>query len=110
MPQEDRLLSINYLNLLSALEQQARGELKDPIKDGERGRVRNYGKALLNFLSRAFGQRDKELGHLSEALGIVASNTVAHCNHLLELVAADLLYGTDVEKPHVDIALGAFGN
>ena len=73
MPQEDRLLSINYLNLLSALEQQARGELKDPIKDGERGRVRNYGKALLNFLSRAFGQRDKELGHLSEALGIVAS-------------------------------------
>lgn len=73
MRAEDRLLSINYLNVLSALEQHARDGLKDPIKDGERGRVRDYGRALLNFLRRAFGQRDKELGRLSEALGIVAS-------------------------------------
>lgn len=74
MTPEERLLSINYLNVLSALEQACRNGGEDPIEDGDRGRLRDYGKALQTLLRKAFSLRDRDMARMSEALGIVATS------------------------------------
>jgi hypothetical protein len=87
MSAEERLLSINYLNLLSTLEQATRCEHDDPIKSGDRGRIRNFGKALQGLLSKAFNRRDKEVGRVIDALGIAASGIREKESKLLRSIA-----------------------
>jgi hypothetical protein len=74
MTEQERLLSINYLNLLSALEQACRtGE--DPILAGDRGRLRDYGKSMVHFLLRAFSLRASDMERLRKAVEMAADGT-----------------------------------
>ena len=46
MKGDDRLLSFNYLDVLSALEQECRdlGDWRDPVHDEDRQRIRKFGR------------------------------------------------------------------
>jgi len=89
MTPQDRLLSINYLNLLSALEQTCRVGI-DPIKDAERKRLRDYGKSLFVFLRRAFSKRDKDMGRLVKVVEIAANGIREKESRLLKSIARSL--------------------
>jgi len=89
MTERERLLSINYLNLLSALEQSCRvGD--DPIRDAERKRLRDYGKSMFDFLRRAFSKRDKDMGRLAKVVEIAAKGIRDKESRLLRSIGRSL--------------------
>jgi len=103
MKGDDRLLSFNYLDVLSALEQECRaqGGWQDPVKDGDRGRVRVFGslKALVGMANNIFRLRDRNVHRVKLGLGIAAAKIREKEGLLLDAIAKVELAGGAASAP-----------